>query len=455
VRQMSRLRMICFTTAVTVNLRGSRAHRANIGAAAPERVVAARRQRGAARAPPRMAVPVGTEERDVLLGELAFTEPDLLPALVESRVARLDTDFYAFVDAKVAASSDLEERETLRMLMEAVKDLQAQVTGGASFGSKTTGPTVDVAAAAPAAMDDKAVADASYDALLDRLVRACREDGDAIGDALSTTVAVSYDDMDKRFLDRLEEASGEEAEDLWKPLTLIKAAIAVEMGKRMTAAAEKLKVVLTAGSPDDMRKELEILAVKGGVDDAFVLLVQGNIQQAENAGVNSAVQVLSSVLEHAAMLKDARLAPEFRLIRRLLRTNDSEARIGMLTEALTPKKAVFLPDGSKTAGVRVNGKRFVDALRDLIEKYGNIEAEFVQKLSEIGEESEGVARKLFDMEDKDVQDLQQEAFSKRSVSVWDLEKVEMTEAMEGRKAAWEGQLGAIPQGFDEHGKLQI
>jgi hypothetical protein len=454
---MSRGRMIGFTTAVAVQLRGPRARRGNIGAATPERVVAARRQRAAARAPPRMAVPVGTDERDVLLGELAFTEPDLLPALVEARVARLDADFYAFVDAKVAASSDLEERQTLRMLMEAVKDLQAQVTNGATFSSETTTPAGDTAAAAAArpAMDETAMADASYDSLLDRLLRACREDGDAIGDALSTTVAFSYDDMDKRFLDRLEEASGEDAEDLWKPLTLIKAAIAVEMGKRMASAAEKLKVVLTAGSRDDMRKELEILAVKGGVDDAFVLLLQGNIQQAENAGVNSAVQVLSSVLEHAAMLKDARLAPEFRLIRRLLRTNDSEARIDMLKEALTPTKAVFLPDGSKTAGVRVNGKKFVEALRDLIEKYGNIEADFVQKLSQIGEESEGVARKLFDMEDKDIQDLQQEAFSKRSVSVWDLEKVEMTEEVEGRKAAWDGQLGPIPHGFDEHGKLQI
>jgi hypothetical protein len=161
------------------------------------------------------------------------------------------------------------------------------------------------------------------------------------------------------------------------------------------------------------------------------------------------------VLDHAAMLKDARLSPEVRLIRRLLRTDDEEVRVDLLMTALKPNKGVMLADGTVTSGVRVNGKKFVQELRGLIEQYSNVEEAFAMRLSRLGEESEAVARKLFDMEEKDVKDLQEEAFHRRSVSVWDLEQVEMREEVEGRKASWEGRLGQVPSGFDEHGKMAI
>eukprot|EP00173_Palmaria_palmata_P004620 Plantae.Rhodophyta-Palmaria_palmata.ctg666.p1 GENE.Plantae.Rhodophyta-Palmaria_palmata.ctg666~~Plantae.Rhodophyta-Palmaria_palmata.ctg666.p1 ORF type:complete len:228 (+),score=59.58 Plantae.Rhodophyta-Palmaria_palmata.ctg666:289-972(+) len=227
------------------------------------------------------------------------------------------------------------------------------------------------------------------------------------------------------------------------------------MSKRVAEAAERLKEILTAGSPGDMNNALERINLKGGLDDAIVLLLQANIDQAKQAGMEPAVKVMTGLLDYASKLKEAKLSQEVRLIRKLLRTDDDESREDLLMTALKPNKGVMLADGTVTSGVRVNGKKFVQELRTLIDHYSNVEEAFAMRLSALGEQSETVARKLFDMEEKDVSDLQEEAFHKRSVSVWDLEQVEMREEVEGRKADWEGRLGQMPSGFDEHGKMAI
>jgi hypothetical protein len=405
------------------------------------------------------AVPAGADKYDVLLGEMAFTEPDLLPALVQSRMDVLTDDFYAYIDKKVAASADLEERETLRLLSGAIKQLQGDSKLSMRRGTgSSSGSAVGEAVGAFDMVDvagEGEVADATYDALIERMVTASGEDDGEI--ALASTVEVEYEAIDKRLLDRLEEqVAGEADVDRVAALTAVKAAIGNAMSSKMKEAAEKLKDVIMAGPPVEMRKKMETLAVKGSIDDAFILLLQGNLQQAEAAGVAQAVSVMSSLLEHASFLKDARLAPEVRLIRSLIRTKDSETRMALLTTALKPNTGILLADGkTKTTGVRVNGKKFVVALRELIEKYSNIEEGFAKLLNDIGEESEAVARQLFDMEEKDVRDLQREAFNKRSVSVWDLEKIEMQEELEGRSAGWEGRLGDMPAGFDQDGNMRI
>lgn len=404
-----------------------------------------------------MKTPVGTDPMDVMLGEFAFTEPDQLPMLVAEKVAEgsLSEEFYTYVQAKIDASADLEERETLRMLSAAVQQLEKELKeGGPAAAAIAEGQGGGVFETVDAAE----VATATYDALIERLVEASKEHDGAV--ALAANVEFSYEEIDKRFLDRLAEQAklaginGEEEKA--KSLKLVEEAIASAMSKKVGEAAEKLKTVVSAGSPDDMRKEISrINTMQGGIDDAFVLLLQGNIQQAEAAGQEPAVKILTMLMEFASSLKEARLNPEVRLIRKLIRAPDSAARIEMLTEALSPNKSVLLADGTKTSGVRVNGKKFVEALRELIEQYSNIEEKFAMQLSTIGEESEEIARKLFDMEDKDVKDLQNEAFHKRSVSVWDLEEFEQKEDVEGRKAPWDGRLGNIPEGFDEHGKMAI
>eukprot|EP00166_Cyanidium_caldarium_P005303 ctg_630.g256 len=64
---------------------------------------------------------------DVLLGQLVYMEPELLPKYIESNMEEFDEDFYKFVEQKIENSQDLEERVTLRTLLEAITDLMKQL----------------------------------------------------------------------------------------------------------------------------------------------------------------------------------------------------------------------------------------------------------------------------------------------------------------------------------------
>lgn len=376
--------------------------------------------------------PLAPDAHDRLLGELMFCEPDTLRALIAARSADLDEKFFAFIDAKVKASADIEERESLRLLKAAVQQLQGELSNAPqkAAASGTAG---------------------EYDVLIDSLV-----DAHARGTtALAAAVVLQYERIDMRLLQRLEERANA-AGDGRVALDGVMYAVTQEMQARLEAAAGRLKEVL-AGGAGGMRLRLEAVAEQGGLDDAFLLLLQRNRDSAAAAGEKGApaAKALDALLEASSSIAERAQTPEVRLVRRLLRADGSAARVALLEDALAPRKAVALPGGEMSSGVRVDGKKFVAALRELIEKYGNVEKAFKKRLSVIGEESEAVARRIYGMEDKDVQDLQREAFHERRVSVWDLENVEIAEESQGRKAGWEGQLGAVPPGFNEEGKLKL
>lgn len=397
---------------------------------------------------------ISPDDNEILLAELRYSDPDRLPALVQGSLAKLDESFYAFLEEKINSSSDIPERETLRLLRDAITDimktLYKEYESSNAASDAAPAASAEVADGSAPAIDVSAggeeIATATYDELIDQLTQA---------KDVHVAVNASYDRVDLRLLERLGEriaaGKGDPAQ-----LVTVRDAINAAMNERMTRAMESVKTVLAAREPTAMRKEVDLLARKGKIDDAFILLLQANLEQAQKAGAEQAVSVMKIVLDYASAVKEVRLEPEIRLLRSLLRTEDSDARVEMLTEGLKPRATVNSEDGKTTTQVaRVNGKKFVTALRRLIEEFGNVDEKFVLKLSQIGEESEKVARKLFDMEGKDVQDLQDEAFHKRTVSVWDLERIEIEQEMGGREAAWEGRLGPIPEAFGEDGKLEV
>lgn len=393
------------------------------------------------------------DSNEVLLAELRFSDPDRLPALIQNNINLLDDDFYLYLEAQISKSPDIQERDLLRDLRDAITDVMKQIMDASEAAQNES----QAAASAPknqtldvTSTQATDVAEATYDELIDMIASA---NNSADPSFLKIAVDTSYHRIDLRLLERLNERISKEPEAT--VLAAVRDVISATMNERVSEAAESVKAVLSAGHPDAMRKEINTLARNGKIDDAFILLIQANMDQASQAGADQAFKVLEMVRDHASSLRDITVEPEVRLIRTLLRTEDSEARVSMLTESLKPRGSVTLVDGTETAGVKVDGKKFVTALRKLIEEFGNVDEKFILKLSQIGEESEAVARKIMDMEDKTVQDLQDEAFHKRSVSVWDLERIEMEEKMEGRDAAWEGRLGVIPEGFDADGKMQV
>lgn len=404
---------------------------------------------------------IESNEQEILLAELRFSDPDKLPGLIENSLDLLDDDFYAFIETKIKESTDIEERDTLRSLRDAITDVMTQILDAAAKAEKesATDSQASDSSATPSSSSD--VAEATYDELIDTFLNARTnaspdKDPEGASAALKVSVEMNYHRIDMRMLERLTSRISA-GDDQIEGLTAIRDTISVAMNQRVGSATESLKEVLSSGDMAAMRLKIDAFARKGKIDDAFILLLQANIEQAKNAGVQQAVDALTAVLDHAASTKETLLDPEIRLIRRLLRTEDAEARANMLIESLQSRGSVTLMDGSSTSGVAVDGKKFVIALRGLIEDFGNVDEKFVLKLSKIGEESEAVARKLYDMEDKDIQDFQNEAFHKRTVSIWDLEQVETHEVMEGREAPWEGRLGPIPEkmGFGEDGKMQV
>lgn len=391
---------------------------------------------------------IESNPQEILLAELRFSDPAKLPAFIENNLDLLDDDFYKFIEEQIKTSTDLEERDTLRTLRDAITDVMKQLLDAAVESNDNAGS--DTSESSAIDVDSTDVARASYDELIDRMASAF-DDQDPT--ALKRAVGVSYDRIDLRLLEQLGERITATPDNA--ALVKLRDAISATMNERVTAATESLKIVLSARDPSSMRKEVNTLARQGRIDDAFMLLIHANIDQAKNAGAEQAVQVLKMASEYATSARDITVDPEIRLIRSLLRTEDEDARIEILTESLKPRGSVTNVDGTATAGVKVDGKKFVVALRKLIEEFGNVDEKFVSKLSKIGEESEAVARKIMDMEGKDVQDLQNEAFHKRTVSVWDLERIEMEEKVKGSKAGWEGKLGSIPEGFSEDGKMTI
>lgn len=350
---------------------------------------------------------------EVLLGELFFTDPIELPKLVELRMDDIDETFLKFVEDKADGTPDLEEKQTLWTFLEALKDLLSRMSEkGISKEAKSMNP------------------EETYDALLNEMVNA--------SDGVRMAVTRLYNRIDNRFLEHLsskiDASTGKEQESLVE----LKDMIIETMSARMTKATEVMKTVFQAGPPEEMERKLVELYRMGDVDEAFLLLLKGNIDQARKAGAEPAVQVLSRLRSRAMELGDANAEPEVVLVRKLLRTEDRAQRKAFLIDALLPKGKVVLEDGRSTSsGSKVDGAKVVQTLKRLIEDFGNIDAAFVKKVTGLATECEEAAREIFGLEGKDAKELQDEAFHKRSVSVFDLERVEMEAEMKGEKAPWE------------------
>ena len=97
--------------------------------------------------------------------------------------------------------------------------------------------------------------------------------------------------------------------------------------KKMAGATEKLKKVLAAGSPALMEGEILKLSKDNGIDEAFLLLLEANMNMAKEAGAAGPAEVMARLKKKAEMEKDKTAsAPELRLLRQLIREPDAAER---------------------------------------------------------------------------------------------------------------------------------
>ena len=139
-------------------------------------------------------------ESEMLLAELAFSPPEQLPRLVEKNLDRLNEEFYTFVAAKIKASTDPDEKETLTLLKDAVTDLMEKILKAAMQRGDLTEEDVKAAGLTTPAIDigtgdDMAVL--SYDQFINELT--------ADPSKIDIAVEAAFDRIDMRFLERLNE----------------------------------------------------------------------------------------------------------------------------------------------------------------------------------------------------------------------------------------------------------
>ena len=391
---------------------------------------------------------------DVLLGQLVYMEPDLLPKYIESNIEEFDEEFYKFVEQKIENSQDLEERVTLRTLLEAITDLMKQVldkeappaeangADGAAPAASATAPSSGGTAAAPIGTSEQRKMLESLLALHDS------------ADRLQVAVETNYQRFDAHFLEYLSKyvrSSEPQAAGAIKVLE----AINMEMKRRMERAAQNLQQVLHAGDAAAISAKLRQVGGAGGIDEAFCLLLEANIQEASKANAApEIVNMLQTAKEQAAAFVDEAFKDkELRLARQLLRTDDEEKRRQILFTVLSPKEKVYLPEGPDEDQPRmeIDPRRFLQILRELIAQFGNVDEKIVARCREISEQAEAVAREILDLVGKDVKSLQDESWM-RTLSVYELERMEVQAEMEGRKMPWQQSR---PQGFDEHGRREL
>ena len=85
------------------------------------------------------------------------------------------------------------------------------------------------------------------------------------------------------------------------------------------------------------------LAKEGRIDEPFLLLLEANADQAEAAGAAGPAALMRKLRKRAMNEKDKQSATkEIKLLRQLLREDDSNAREQLLTDAFTPKEALIV-----------------------------------------------------------------------------------------------------------------
>lgn len=275
---------------------------------------------------------------------------------------------------------------------------------------------------------------------------------------LEAQISANYAMVDYAFLQRLEELIGQGNEENIERLRDIKTAVNSEMAKRMTAAAQAMKDLVTSPTPIVMEGKIAALARQGRIDDALMQLLEANKQQAEAAGEAGAgaVRVLSRLQQRVQTEMDTKLPKQVSLLRRLLRMDDADARQKLLREKMKPKQGssgILLStvskqeqEDAKSTEPDVPPRLLAAAIQDIKLRFGNVDEQydtgFVKRLEEIAEEAEAIALDLAGGKELSARQAQDMAWDQASVSVWDLEQVEEEAHAEGKLAVWEDEAQA-------------
>ena len=294
------------------------------------------------------------------------------------------------------------------------------------------------------------------------------------GDSPSTIVFKYYDQFDAQLVKLLAEKVNHGDEDA-KALT---EALAVEQQKRIATATETLKAVLATGEPMCMEGAIVKFAREGKVDEPFLLLLEANENQARAAGATGPAELMAKLRRRAMEEKDKQSSSkEVRLIRQLLRANDSAEREKILEDAFTPKAALIVPGTAENAMKAQSGEApeqeqampdvpppdFINACKAVLLNFGNLgtntddRGDLASRIKKIASEAEVVATRIYG-KGMTLREQQDRAWEEQTTSIFDLERMEIEAERMGEHAPWtnpDADDDMFMPGFDKDGRMQI
>eukprot|EP01039_Chlorochromonas_danica_P011712 gene11712-13148_t len=411
--------------------------------------------------PANKKTPLGDRNEQILAG-LLFSKRDLVDDILNN-LHVLDDEFMDFLEKKISSvQTDLEERQALSSLLQTIRSVQEKIeeveaSQGDAIEEEATFEEIkqrmrDIQAGGGVQDQDKDKDKRvesfivkedkrqTFQAVLQRFQTAFGSSEGNEQQLLREAVVANYDLCDYEFLKTLreevaachEEGANVEAAQYEQLLQIINEVMVDHMGSAQT----RLKRILSKRDPKIMQAEATAMARRGEVDEALILLIQANIQQAQIAQATPAVQVLSKILQAILVEKERQLPEEQKLLRKLLKVDKSEERKGLLFDAFKPSKVPTMEGEWVEKPPLITPPVFINMVRSFIENFGNVDSmDIMGRAKVIIDEAQVVATDLYG-EGMTPREQQKFMFEKNTISVWDLAKLEEEALMSGQEVPW-------------------
>jgi len=446
---------------------------------------------------------------ETFLAQLVFSANDPRTDIVDNLDLATDPVFLEWLGNKIDNSNDVEEKMALRDLKDMIDDIikrielsqiqqerqqkeaeeserkrLAEAEAEAESGRDMTDTDVlrkvnamDRSGLGEAAGESSKKKGSFYDEELTPEIRMSYDDmckkvlpPYKPGDTPASIVFSYYDQFDAQFIKVLKERADNGDADSQTVLD----ALSVEQSNRLTAATESLKEVLAAGDPMRMEGAIVRLGKDGKIDEAFLLLLEANANQAETAGATGPAALMRKLSKRAMEEKDKQSSSkEIKLLRQLLRTDDSTERESILEDAFTPKQGLLVSGTAENAAKAIDGELpdeekpmpevppdFINACKAVLINFGNLSSDddrgdLSTRIRQIASEAEVVATRIYG-KGMSVKEQQDRMWKEQTTSIFDLETLEIDAEQRGEVAPWgNADNDDILPGFDADGKMKI
>jgi hypothetical protein len=333
---------------------------------------------------------------EMFLGDLVFSTNDPRIDIMNDYERATDKVFLKWLEDKIGKSKDPDERMALRDLFEIIVDIKkrtelsklgeerkakeaeernqsriAEDEARAATGRQLSNTDVlKMAAAIGSTPLEEDIQEAKlkktfYEEELTPEIRMSYEDQlkkflppYKAGETAATVVSINYDRFEAQFVKVLAERANEGE----KESAILLEALAVEQQTRIANGAKKLSEVLSMGDPMRMEGAIVKMTREGGIDEAFLLLLEANETQARDAGATGAADLMKRLRNRAAEEKDKQMtSKEIRLIRKLLRADNTDERQTILSDAFTPRANLLVSNRLCQAKRKYHNFRFSHA----------------------------------------------------------------------------------------------